>query len=215
MKKLGLRVGLDRRHRLISGLDGVRWSTDSGPLCRLPAYSTGRRSIRRSTAAAIREASCRSICCGRSWPTVRGTCPPKPKTGHKVATQSHPLLDCPAPAFVLNDASGKTWNLHDLSHGPVVVVFYLGSTCMACVTHLTELDVAMARFTRSDVRVLAVSGDTPEFSLERMRKYGEFQIPLLSDADHAVSSTYGVWKAAPGGSNGRRPGAARHLHRRS
>ncbi len=76
--------------------------------------------------------------------------PAEPETGHKVATQSHPLLDHPAPPVVLNDAWGKTWNLHEEARGgPVVVVFYLGSTCMACVTHLTELDVAMARFTRA------------------------------------------------------------------
>ena len=79
--------------------------------------------------------------------------PTKPVTGHKVATQSHPLLDHPAPPFVLNDASGKTWNLREEArHGPVVVVFYLGSTCMACVTHLTALEVAMARFTARKTR---------------------------------------------------------------
>ena len=68
-----------------------------------------------------------------------------------------------------------------------MVVFYLGSTCMACVTHLIELDVALPRFRARGARVLAVSGDTPEFSLERMRKYRGFQIPLLSDPDHAAS----------------------------
>ncbi len=47
-------------------------------------------------------------------------------------------------------------------------------------------------------RVLAISADTPEFSLERMRKYGDFQIPLLSDIGHAASLAYGVWKAVAG-----------------
>ena len=97
------------------------------------------------------------------------------------------MLGRPAPAFVLKDAWGKTWDLGEaVRDGPVVVVFYLGSTCMACVTHLVELDVAMSRFRERGARVLAVSGDSPEFSLERMRKFGDFQIPLLSDPDHAV-----------------------------
>ena len=91
--------------------------------------------------------------------------------------------------------------MRKLAHGPVVIVFYLGSTCMACVTHLTELEVAMARFTARETRMLTVSADTPEFSLERMHKYGALELPLLSDADHAVSSAYGVWKAARDGSN--------------
>ncbi len=86
------------------------------------------------------------------------------------------MLGRPAPALVLKDARGKTWNLAGASpSGPVVVVFYLGSTCMACVTHLVELDVAMPRFRERGTRVLAISGDAPEFSLERMRKFGDFR----------------------------------------
>ena len=88
---------------------------------------------------------------------------------------------------MLKDVWGKTWDLSaEVRAGPVVIVFYLGSTCMACVTHLTELDVAISRFRTRGVLVLAVSGDTPEFSLERIRKYGDFQIPLLSDAGRAA-----------------------------
>lgn len=48
------------------------------------------------------------------------------------------------------------------------------------------------------MRVLAVSGDTPEFSAERIHRYGDFQIPLLSDGDRAASMAYGVWRAIPG-----------------
>ncbi len=68
------------------------------------------------------------------------------ETGHRIPTQAHPLLGRPAPPLVLEDAWGKP---HDLgavaANGPVVLVFYLGSTCMACVTHLVELEQAMPR----------------------------------------------------------------------
>ncbi len=121
------------------------------------------------------------------------------EAGHLVPGQSHFLLERPAPPFALEDAQGKTWKLGEtLADGPVVVVFYLGSTCMACVTHLVELDFAMPRFRARRVRVLAVSADTPEFSRERTRRFGDFQIPLLSDADHATALAYGVWKPVPG-----------------
>ena len=30
-------------------------------------------------------------------------------------------------------------------------------------------------------------------------QFGGFQIPLLSDSNHAVSSAFGVWKPVPGG----------------
>jgi peroxiredoxin len=134
---------------------------------------------------------------------ARSTTPaivPEGEAGHHVPSQDHPLRGHQAPALVLKDVQRKSWNLGtEVRNGPIVVVFYLGSTCMACVTHLTELDMAISRFGQRGARVLAVSGDTPEFSLERIRKYGDFQIPLLSDPNHAVSSAYGVWKPVPGG----------------
>jgi peroxiredoxin len=125
------------------------------------------------------------------------------ETPHRVPTQDQPLLNQRAPALVLGDVWGQTWDMSaQVRDGPVVLVFYLGSTCMACVTHLTELDVATPRFRERGARVLAVSGDTPLFSLERIRKYGDFQIPLLSDPGHAVAMTYGVWNVLPRVNNG-------------
>ncbi len=80
-----------------------------------------------------------------------------------------------------------------------MVVFYLGFTCTACVTHLVELEAAMSRFRERDAEIWAVSADSPEFSRERMSKYGHFQIPLLSDPAHAASTAYGAWKPFPDG----------------
>ncbi len=122
------------------------------------------------------------------------------KARHRVPSQTHPLLGRPAPALVLEDATGKTRDLGArASNGPVVVVFYLGFTCIACVTHLVELERAMPRFRERGAEVWAVSADSPSFSRERMRRFGDFQIPLLSDSDHAVALAYGVWKPLPGG----------------
>jgi peroxiredoxin len=112
----------------------------------------------------------------------------------RVPSQKHPLLGQPAPALELKDIEGTTWNLRrEVLAGPVVVVFYLGVTCVACTTHLTELDVAISRFQKCGARVLTVSDDAPEFSRERTCRFGGFHFPLLSDHDHAVSLAYGVW----------------------
>ncbi len=122
------------------------------------------------------------------------------KARHRVPSQTHPLLGRPAPALVLEDATGKTRDLGArASNGPVVVVFYLGFTCIACVTHLVELERAMPRFRERGAEVWAVSADSPSFSRERMRRFGDFQIPLLSDSGHGVALAYGVWKPLPGG----------------
>jgi peroxiredoxin len=129
----------------------------------------------------------------------KGSSVPGLEPGVLVKSQDHPLLDSPAPPLALRDASGKTWKLdEEVSRGPVVVVFYLGSSCMACMTHLVELEQAMPSFRDRGARVLAVSDDTPETSRERGRKFGELELPLLSDTGHAASFAYGVWTPLPG-----------------
>lgn len=134
---------------------------------------------------------------------TRSTAPlrlPSDADAHQIPTQDHPLVGRRAPDIVLPDTSGKTWHLGaEVSDRPAVIVFYLGFTCMACVTHLVELDAAMSQFHDRRAQVLAISGDTPEFSRERLRKFGGIEIPLLSDHDHTVSTTYGVWKSISGG----------------
>ncbi len=95
---------------------------------------------------------------------------------HRAASRPHPLLGRPAPPVVLADAGGTTRDLRrQLADGPVVVVFYLGSTCMACVTHLVELDAALPRFRERRATVWAVSADTPEISRRRgpVRRAGD------------------------------------------
>jgi peroxiredoxin len=100
------------------------------------------------------------------------------------------LLGSPAPPLELKDSSGKTWKLHEAaSDGPVILVFYLGQTCMACVTHTVELDFATSQFRERGAQIMAISADSPEFSRERLRRYGDLQIALLSDADHSKALT--------------------------
>ena len=113
------------------------------------------------------------------------TAEPAAKARHRVPSQPHPLLGRPAPALVLEDATGEIRDLGaQAANGPVVVVFYLGATCIACMTSFVELEDALPRFRARGAAVWAVSADKGEFSRERMRRYGSFQFPLLSDPDH-------------------------------
>jgi peroxiredoxin len=131
---------------------------------------------------------------------VESSAHPGESDHHSVPTQAHPLLGRASPAMVLGDAEANTRDLRsEASTGPVVVVFYLGSSCVACMTHLVELDAAMPRYRARNTKVWAVSADRPELSRERMQRFGRIQIPLLSDSSHAVASTFGVWKQFAGG----------------
>ena len=88
--------------------------------------------------------------------------PPRPEPDPPAARPPRPAVRAEGPR-------GKTWNSRrSVARGPVVLVFYLGSTCMACVTHLVELDLAISRFRDRGARVLAISADSPEFSRERI-----------------------------------------------
>ncbi len=141
----------------------------------------------------------RQIMAGRARTGPSAAAPDNPDL-HRVPSQAHPLLGRAAPALVLEDAETKTRDLQAAAaEGPVVIVFYLGSSCMACMTHLVELEAALPRFQAQGAVVWAVSADRPELSRERMRRFGSFHIPHLSDSNHAVSSAFGVWKPLPGG----------------
>ena len=122
---------------------------------------------------------------------------------HRVPSQSHPLLGRPAPPFELRDSAGKTRNPQEaIAREPVILVFYLGQSCMACVTHLVELDFAISQFRDCGTRVLAISADSPEASRQRLDRFGDFRVPLLSDTDHATARAYGAWKPLPGADKG-------------
>ena len=136
-------------------------------------------------------------------------------TRHRVPSQAHPLLGRPAPAFVLRDADGRPGTCAARSRdGPVVVVFYLGSTCVACVTHLVELDAAMPRFRERGARVWAISADRPRVLAGRMPPVRRSSDPALERPGPRGLHGLRRLETDPGRRPGRRRGPARDLHRR-
>ncbi len=113
------------------------------------------------------------------------------------ASENHPLLGHAAPQFKLVDLSGACWALEEkLASGPVVLVFYLGYSCNACVHNLFELNADLDRWRALGAEVVAVSGDTYDITRRQYERYGSFGYSLLSDADHAVAQAYGVYSPA-------------------
>ena len=105
----------------------------------------------------------------------------------------------PAPDFTLQDHRGQRWSLRGhLDRGPVVVVFYLGYACNACVHDLFELNADFGRFHRLGAEVVAVSGDTPGLTRQRFEQYGAFGFPVLSDPGRVVARSYGTFRPANG-----------------
>jgi peroxiredoxin len=122
-----------------------------------------------------------------------------PGAPFRVETQSHPMLGHPAPDFTLRDQRGQPWALRQqLRQGPVVLVFYLGYFCDACVCNLTELNADRDRFHSLGAEVVAVSGDAADLTRRRFEEYGRFDFPVLSDPGHAVAQSFGVFRPAQG-----------------
>ena len=120
-----------------------------------------------------------------------------PSAACRVETQPHLLLGRPAPDFTLNDYLGQPWNLAEqLARGPVLVVFYLGYSCNACVHHLVELDADLERFRELGAQVVAVSADPPELTRERFEQYGVLGFPVLADPGHKVAERFGTFRPA-------------------
>ena len=124
-------------------------------------------------------------------------------TTSRMTSQEHPLLDRPAIDFALSDHRGAHWNLRQrLVHGPVVLVFYLGYSCTACVHDLFALDADLERFASLGAEVAVISGDVAELTQSRFDEFGPFHFTVLSDPGHRVAQCYAAWRPSTGGRMG-------------
>jgi len=118
-----------------------------------------------------------------------------------IPTHHHPLVGRRAPDFELADPEGKLWTLRQLQEDrPLVLIFYYGYHCVGCVRQLKEVNRDLPLFREVGARVVAISADAPELTLERFQQNGPFGFQVLSDPGNKVAQAYGVFKRSPGGS---------------
>jgi peroxiredoxin Q/BCP len=98
-----------------------------------------------------------------------------------------------APAFSLNDQSGKTHRLADYAGRPVVLFFYPKDDTPGCTKEACAFQDNLPRFKTNKAVVLGVS-ILDEASKARFAKKYDLSFPLLADDDHAVAEKYGVWQ---------------------
>lgn len=102
-----------------------------------------------------------------------------------------------APDFVLPDVSGRPVRLSDLlKKGPVVLTFYRGGWCPFCNVQLKSYQAHLAEFRAKGAELVAVSPQTPEYTLSTTEK-AALTFPVLSDLGNKVARSYGlVYKLA-------------------
>lgn len=111
----------------------------------------------------------------------------------RVPTQSHALLGRPAPGFSLRDHLDRPQSLQQLlERGPLVLTFYLGSTCHACMHELLELNADLDRFHALGGEVVAISGDSASRTRQRFEQFGALSFSVLADPGNALARAYGA-----------------------
>ena len=97
-----------------------------------------------------------------------------------------------APDFELPDDTGKTRALGEfLDTGPVVLFFYPAAMTKGCTAESCHFRDLAAEFTEVGAHRIGISPDAVDKQAEFSGKHG-FDYPLLSDADGAVATKFGV-----------------------
>ena len=97
-----------------------------------------------------------------------------------------------APAFTLNDQSGKKVKLSDFKGRRVVVYFYPKADTPGCTNQACSLQEALPSMRRLKAQVIGISPDAPEKQHKFATKYA-LKFPLLADEDHTVADAWGTW----------------------
>lgn len=103
-----------------------------------------------------------------------------------------PPLEQPAPPFALLDQEGQRVALSDYLGQRVVIYFYPKALTPGCTTQACGIRDQAEALAQRQVRVLGISPDPPE----RLKKFAlkeGLNFTLLSDPDHQVAQSYGVW----------------------
>jgi peroxiredoxin Q/BCP len=97
-----------------------------------------------------------------------------------------------APDFTLDDQDGGPVTLSSLRGTRVVLYFYPEAMTPGCTTEACDFRDSLNSFKSAGVRVVGVSKDDVA-KLKRFAERDGLNYTLLSDEDHVVQQTYGVW----------------------
>ena len=97
-----------------------------------------------------------------------------------------------APAFSLEDQSGKTVKLSDFKGKTVVLYFYPKDDTPGCTREACAFRDEHSALKKAGAVVLGVSPDSGPSHAKFAGKYN-LPFPLLADTDHAISEKYGAW----------------------
>lgn len=101
-----------------------------------------------------------------------------------------------APEFNLQSTQGDI-ALKDFKDKNVVLYFYEGNNCQACIDQLEELNNNLEKFEELNTVVVAAVTDPLKYSQE-VAEEKDIKIPIMYDPNHQLGDKYGVYNV-PGG----------------
>ncbi len=97
-----------------------------------------------------------------------------------------------APNFTLRNTEKEEVSLEDYKGKNVVLLFFPMAFTGVCTEELCQTRDNMSVYNHLNAQVLALSVDSP-FSLGKFKKENNYNFPLLSDFNKAVSRAYGAF----------------------
>jgi peroxiredoxin Q/BCP len=97
-----------------------------------------------------------------------------------------------APDFELLDSEGQPVKLSDFLGQRLVLFFYPKAATSGCTTQACGLRDNYPKIEAGNGTVIGVSPDQPA-ALAKWKAKENLPYPLLSDPEHVVAETYGVW----------------------
>jgi peroxiredoxin len=97
-----------------------------------------------------------------------------------------------APAIVLPDANGRTFDVATLlAKGPVIVTFYRGGWCPYCNLELKAYQAVLPRIIAAGANLVAISPEKPDDSVSTAEK-NNLTFTVLSDVGQRVGKAFGL-----------------------
>lgn len=106
---------------------------------------------------------------------------------------SNSLLEQSAPSFQLANQSTEMVSLSDFQGKWLILYFYPKDNTPGCTTEAVDFTALLPEFAKLGAAVVGVSPDSVTSHSKFITKKN-LQITLLSDPDHQVAETYGVWQ---------------------